>query len=135
MFTFHLLGIVTYASLLAFIDPVIFAIVAAVSVLSYFTTRWQTVYYEKHKHEWEKEERRSGYLQELSDNFPAAKDIKLYALEGWLDKMMRDYQNFVLMWNKKCSLRGVWAAMLSGVMTLIQDGAAYIFLIGLLLAG
>ena len=134
-FTVHLLGIVTYASLLAFIDPIIFAIVAAVSVLSYFTTRWQTVYYEKHKHEWEKEERRSSYLQELSDNFPAAKDIKLYALEDWLDKMMRDYQSFVLMWNKKCSLRGVWAAMLSGAMTLIQDGAAYLFLIGLLLAG
>lgn len=134
-FAIHLLGVVTYASLLAFVDPIIFVIVAAVSVLSYFTTRWQTVYYEKHKHEWEKEERRSGYLQGLSDDFPAAKDIKLYALEGWLNKMMRDYQSFILMWNKRCSFRGVWAAMLSGIMTLIQDGATYIFLIGLLLTG
>ena len=130
----NLLGIVTYASLLAFIDPLIFAIVACVSVLSYFTIRWQEVYREKHKHEWEKETRKKAYLHDLSDNFPAAKDIKLYALEGWLDKMMRDYQAYILMWNKRCSLRGVWAAVLSGVMTLIQDAAAYVFLIGLLLS-
>jgi len=130
----NLLGIVTYASLLAFIDPLIFAVVVLVSVLSYFTTRWQEIYREKHKHEWEKETRKKAYLHDLSDNFPAAKDIKLYALEGWLDKMMRDYQAYILMWNKRCSLRGVWAAVLSGAMTLIQDGAAYIFLIALLLS-
>ena len=128
----NLLGIVTYASLLAFIDPRIFVIVAVVSGLSYFTTRWQEVYREKHKHKWEKETRKKAYLHDLSDNFPTAKDIKLYALEGWLDKMMRDYQAYILMWNKRCSLRGVWAAVLSGVMTLIQDAAAYLFLIGLL---
>lgn len=128
-------GIITYASLLAFINPVVFLIVAVVSVLTYFTTRWQTVYYENHKHEWEKETRKVEYLHNLSDNFPMAKDIKLYGLEGWLDKMMRDYQTYILMWNKKCSLRGVWAAILSGFMTLIQDDAAYIFLIALLLEG
>ena len=128
-------GIITYASLLAYINPVVFLIVAVVSVLTYFTTRWQTVYYENHKHEWEKETRKVEYLHNLSDNFPMAKDIKLYGLEGWLDKMMCDYQTYILMWNKKCSIRGVWAAILSGLMTLIQDGSAYIFLIALLLEG
>lgn len=128
-------GIITYASLLAYINPAVFLIVAVVSVLTYFTTRWQTVYYENHKHEWEKETRKVEYLHNLSDNFPMAKDIKLYGLEGWLDKMMRDCQTYILMWNKKCSIRGVWAAILSGLMTLIQDGSAYIFLIALLLEG
>lgn len=134
-FTNHLLGIVTYASLLAFIDPVIFVIVAVVSVLTYFTTRWETTYREKNKHHWEKEDRKLEYLEDLSDNFPAAKDIKLYALEGWLDKMMHDYQAFNLMWSKRTRLRYVWGAMLSGAMTLMQDGAAYLFLIAMLLRG
>lgn len=134
-FTNHLLGIVTYASLLAFIDPVIFVIVAVVSVLTYFTTRWETTYREKNKHHWEKEDRKLEYLEDLSDNFPAAKDIKLYALEGWLGKMMHDYQAFNLMWSKRTRLRYVWGAMLSGAMTLMQDGAAYLFLIAMLLRG
>lgn len=129
------LGIVTYASLLVFINPVVFLIVAAVSVLSYFTTRWQTVYRENHKHEWEKEQRKMEYLKGLSENFAVAKDVKLYGLEGWLNTMMRDYQTYILMWEKRCNLRGVWAAALSGLMTLIQDGAAYIFLITLLING
>jgi len=131
----NVLGIFTYASLLVALNPLIFAVVAVVSVLSYFTTRWQPAYFEKHKHLWEKEARKRNYLQGLSENFSMAKDIKLYNLEGWLDKMMRDYQSYLLMWNKRCTLRGLFASVLAGCMTLIQNGVAYVVLIGLLLAG
>ena len=51
------------------------------------------------------------------------------------EKMLRDYQSYVFMWNKRCSLRGAWASVLAAVMTLIQDGAAYIYLVALLLDG
>jgi len=131
----NFLGIFTYASLLIVLNPIIFAVVAVVSVLSYFTTRWQPAYFEKNKHHWEKESRKRNYLQSLSENFSMAKDIKLYNLEGWLDKMMRDYQNYLLMWNKRCTLRGLFASILAGLMTFVQNGVAYVVLIGLLLAG
>lgn len=131
----HLLGIGVYASLLMALDPVILGVTAAASLLSYFTTRWQPVYYEKNKKKWEKEERKRNYLSGLSDNFQAAKDIKLYGLEDWIEKMMRDYQAYLLAWDKKCSLRGLWASTLAGVMTLLQNGTAYLVLIGLLLGG
>lgn len=131
----QLLGVVTYASLLAVLNPVVLAVVIAVSILSYFTTRWQTVYREKNKHHWEKEERKKGYLSRLSEDFAVAKDIKLYGLENWLNKMMRDYQSYILMWNKRCNLRGLWASILAGLMTLIQNGVAYVVLIGLLFVG
>jgi len=131
----HLLGIVTYASLLVFINPIVFVVVIIVSILSYFTTLWQNKYYEKHKHLWEKESRKSGYLGGLSENLQVAKDIKLYGLEEWLNKMMSDYRAHIIMWNKRCRLRGLWASILAGLMTLIQNGVAYIVLIGMLLAG
>lgn len=129
------LGILTYGSLLAVIDPRLFLVVAVVSVLSYFPTRWGTVYRENHKGEWEKEIRKVGYLKKLSEDFSRAKDIKLYGLDGWLNSMLRHYQDYILLWNKRCSLREVWAALLTGVFTLVQDGAAYLFLIALLLNG
>ena len=131
----NFLGIFTYASLLIVLNPIIFAVVAVVSVLSYFTTRWQPAYFEKNKHHWEKEVRKRNYLRSLSENFSMAKDIKLYNLEGWLDKMMRDYQSYLLMWNKRCTLRGLFASVLAGLMTFVQNGVAYVVLIGLLLAG
>ena len=71
----------------------------------------------------------------MSGNFSLAKDIKLYGLEGWLDRMMRDYQAYILMWNRRCSLREFWAALLAGVMTLVQNGASYFVLIGTLMSG
>lgn len=128
-------GILTLGSMLAFINPVLLVIVAVVSILSYFPTRWQDSYREKHKHLWEKEIRKVSYLQDLSENFPVAKDVKLYGMESWLENLMRHYQDYVFMWNKRCSLRGLWASMLAAAMTLIQDGAAYIFLIALLVNG
>lgn len=131
----NFLGIFTYASLLIVLNPIIFAVVAVVSVLSYFTTRWQPAYFEKNKHHWEKEVRKRNYLRGLSENFSMAKDIKLYNLEGWLDKMMRDYQSYLIMWNKRCTLRGLFASVLAGLMTFIQNSVAYAVLIGLLLAG
>ena len=131
----HLLGIVTYASLLAFINPIVFVVVITVSILSYFTTLWQNKYYEKHKHLWEKESRKAGYLGGLSENLQVTKDIKLYGLEEWLNKMMSDYRAHIIMWNKRCRLRGLWASILAGLMTLIQNGVAYVVLIGMLLTG
>lgn len=131
----HLLGIGVYASLLMALNPVILGVTAATSLLSYFTTRWQPVYYEKNKKKWEKEERKQDYLAGFSDNFRAAKDIKLYGLEEWIERMMRDYQAYLLTWKKKCSMRGLWASVLAGVMTVLQNGTAYLVLIGLLLEG
>lgn len=131
----NLLGIVTFASFLVALNPVIFLVTAVTSALTYLTTSWQPKYFEKHKKEWEKEERKKNYLQELSDDFPNAKDIKLYGMEGWINKMMRDYQAYLLMWNKRCSLRGFWASALAGVMTFVQNGVVYFVLIGMLLDG
>lgn len=131
----HLFGIFTYASLLVFINPIVFAVVIATSVLSYYTTLWQNKYYEKNKHNWEKEGRRAWYLGSLSENLQVAKDIKLYGLEDWLNKMMSDYRAYIIMWNKRCRLRGLWAALLAGLMSLIQNGVTYAVLIGMLLAG
>ena len=131
----NLLGIVTFASFLVVLNPLIFLVTAVTSALTYLTTSWQPKYFEKHKKEWEKEERKKNYLQELSDDFPNAKDIKLYGVEGWINKMMRDYQAYLLMWNKRCSLRGCWASALAGVMTFVQNGVVYFVLIGMLLDG
>ena len=131
----HLTGLVTYASLMILLNPFIFAVVVFTSLFTYFTTRWQPVYYEKNKHQWEKEVRKRDYLQGLSEDFSLAKDIKLYGLEEWLERMMRDYQAYIRMWNSRCRLRGLWAAVLSALMSFLQNGAAYVILIGILLDG
>lgn len=132
---YHVGSIVMYVSFLTVLNPLLMAVVAAVSVFSYFTTRWQSVYYEKNKHKWEKDVRKKDYLKGLSGNFSLAKDIKLYGLEDWLDKMMRKYQASIFSWNKRCSLRGFWSRALYALMDLLQHGTVYFVLIGILLNG
>ncbi|MBQ8641203.1 MAG: ABC transporter ATP-binding protein [Clostridia bacterium] len=129
------LGITAYASLMTVIHPLLFVIILTVSLLSYIPARWQTAYTEKHKDKWEKEGRRRGYLEGLSEDFDKAKDIKLYDMTGWIEKMIGDYQAYQIMWDKRCSLRGLWASVFSAVLTFLQNGAAYLFLILALLDG
>ena len=133
-FLVALLGIGTYGSLLGVLNPPLLAVVLAVSVATYFTTRWQPKYRNAHKHEFEKETRKLNYLKGLSENFAVSKDIKLYGMQDWLSDMVGDYQAYLFMWEKKCSLRGLAASLLSGLMSMIQNGAAYIVLVGALIA-
>lgn len=132
---YHVTAIAAYVSLLTVLNPVLVAVTAAVSLGSYFTSRWRPVYYEKNKHKWEKDIRKRDYLTSLSGNFSLAKDIKLYDLEGWLEKMMAGYQECILAWNRRCSLRELGARLLYWLMDLVKNGAAYFVLIGFLLEG
>lgn len=131
----HGVCILTYSSLLAFLNPVLLLVIALASLASYFTGRWRPIYYEKNKHKWEKENRRQNYLKALSSNFSLAKDIRLYNLENWLDEMFRSCQSIILSWNKRCSLRELWGTLLYWFLDFVQRGAAYLVLIGTLLAG
>ena len=132
---YHVTAIAAYMSLLTVLNPVLVAVTAAVSLGSYFTSRWRAVYYEKNKHKWEKEIRKRNYLNGLSGDFSPAKDIKLYGLENWLQNMMQEYQDFILAWNKRCSLRELWARLLYWLMDLVKNCAAYFVLIGFYLNG
>ena len=132
---YHLTAIAAYVSLLTVLNPALVAVIAVVSFISYFTSRWRPAYYEKNKHKWEKDIRKRDYLKNLSGDFSLAKDIKLYGLEGWLEQMMRDYQDVILAWNRRCSLRELLARLLYWLMDLVKNGAAYFVLIGFLLEG
>jgi len=134
-FLTHILGVVTFGSMLVTLHPLLLLVVAVTAVGGWFSSRWQPEYYEENKEKWEKEERKKDYLINISMDFTLSKDVKLYGLEPWLNGMLRDYNAYILMWNKRCSLRGLWAALFAGVMTLVQNGAAYLFLISILLRG
>ena len=128
-------GIVSCASLMAVVNPILFLIIMVVAVLSFFTTRMQSRYYEKNKDKWEKEERKKGYLENIFKDFDKAKDIKLYGMEGWLEKTVKDYQKYILTWHMRCNRRGLLASILAGLMSFIQNAATYMVLLALLING
>ena len=133
-FLSSLFGIVIYGSLLSTLNPFLLIVIAIVSASSYFTTRLQPKYYEKHKDKFEKEVRKLSYLNRISEDLYIAKDIKLYSMEGFINKLINDYKSFILMWDKKCNLQGFLASVISGLMSMVQNSATYFVLIGLLVA-
>jgi len=130
-----LLGIGSMAAIFAVLNPVILLVVVATSAVSYFTTKWEHNYREKHKDKWENEDRRKDYLNGFSREFDKAKDIRLYGMQSWIEKLIEEYDTYLHMWEERCDLRGTLASVLSAFMTLLQNGTAYIVLITMLLKG
>ncbi len=130
-----LLGILTYASLFAALQPVLLLVILLTASASWFLARWEPVYTEKNHKNWEKEDRKKSYLESISMDFALAKEIRLYGMEKWILKMTRDFQSFRLFWASKCNLRGFWSAVFAAILTMLQNGAAYFYLISSLLRG
>ena len=129
------LGIGSMAAIFVVLNPVILLVVIAASAVTYFTTKWEHNYREKNKDKWENEERRKDYLNKFSREFDKAKDIRLYGMQGWIEKLIDEYDTYLHMWENRCNLRGTFASVLSAAMTLLQNGTAYIVLITMLLKG
>ena len=130
-----LLGIGSMAAIFAVLNPVILLVVVATSAVTYFTASLEHNYREKNKDKWEKEDREKEYLNDFSREFDKAKDIRLYGMQGWIEKLIDKYDTYLHMWENRCNLRGTFASVLSATMTLLQNGTAYIVLITMLLKG
>lgn len=128
-FCIAMLGLVTCGSLIVSLDSKLMLVVVLAALLSFFSMRWQNLYYERNKDKWARDMRLQRYLESLSRKFSEAKEIKLYGMQEWLIKLFEDCQRDICLWQRCCSLRGLWAALLSSLLTLIQNAAAYAFLL------
>ena len=124
-----LLGIFTYGSVIAIVSPWILAILFLSAFITYLISRWQRNYIEKNKDNWVNIDRKIGYLQNFSQEFDHAKDIRIYGMLDWLSNMLTGFQKERFGWTKKVSARSLGGTCLNAVFTLIRNGAAYAVLI------
>lgn len=88
----NILGLFTYGSIISLLNPLFILFLVISSVFTYFISKWQREYIEKHKDEWAKIDRKINYLDGLSSNFDYAKDIRLFGMLDWLIKLLSFFQ-------------------------------------------
>ena len=80
-------------------------------------------------------DRKLQYVMDRSEDFSAAKDIRVYGMADWLRGMYRELSDRALSWQKKLSARQFLTRLADLGIILLRDGTAYAVLIGMALRG
>ncbi len=133
--TQNLAGFAVYLALLSTLKLWLVALVLATAVLGYLVNRELSGYAYRHREEEAALSQAITYHVDRAKDTSFTKDIRLFHLRPWLeevvDKAMTAYRAF--QWN--VGTRQLWGEVLDLVLAFLRNGAAYAYLIGLVLAG
>ncbi len=131
----NLLGAIVYILILSSLSPLIILGLAVCGAVSYFAGNMVNKYRLKHKDAISKIHEKTYYSTRASRDLKYAKDIRMYGMYGWLSGLIRQYTDEKVDWEKKISLRMFFSEAADGMIAFLRDGAAYIYLISLVIAG
>ena len=118
-----------YSSVLASLNPIIMAALAAISVAQYFILLKARAFELDNRTKLADEEKRMFVIETIAANPSYGKDIRMYAMAGWIhtvwDGILRQYVAI----NRMVNNRYFTAASASAGLILIRDIAAYGYLI------
>ena len=124
-----LLGLAAYSALIASLHLGLVALLAALTLAAHFANRLNNRWVHRHKDDWVPLDRKIAYVCRRAESFETAKDIRMYRMEGWLGEKFERLLDERMKWKRREENRGMGVDTLSGILTLVRDGAAYGFLI------
>jgi len=125
----NLLGYILFGSVISFASPWLVPILTIAPVVNILSVRAYN------KWEYSSREERSdlgmklGHVEELPDDFAAAKDIRIYSMASWIRECYRDLCREQHTWDRKILKRSFLSRIADLIVILIRDGGAYALLI------
>lgn len=129
----NLLGFVIYLLLLSELNMLLVGIIMLTAVTGYFVNHYVNGYHYRHREEAAEHSKRVWYVERCARDIASAKDIRIFGLRSWLEevcgKAIKAYDAYYR------RLAGVYLIgnMVDLLMSLLRNGVAYAFLIGLVL--
>lgn len=134
-FVMNLAGLVLYGTAILGVDWRILFVLVLMLFCNILTNRYARGYIDKHKDEdagiWKKQK----YLYDQAKKISAGKDIRLFGMEGWLDRIMEQLVRDGTAWQKKAERRWYLPVASDGIFTAIRDLLAYGVLISDVMEG
>lgn len=124
-----------FGSVISVVSPLLVPILTLCPAVNWFCARAYRNWEYSHREQMADINRKLWYVQEETDDFKAAKDIRIYGMAGWFREVFRDLSGKSLAWEKK-SIRRLFLSRIADLFViLLRDGAAYILLIKMTLDG
>lgn len=125
----NIFGLITYSAILIAFNYWIVLLLFIMTIVTYLLSKRNNNWTHKNKDNWVAIDRKINYVRRQAGNFENAKDIRLYNLSVWFEKLFEKYLCDLMKWWKKGEKRGVALDFAVSVMNFIRDGIAYIILI------
>lgn len=125
----NIFGLITYSAILIAFNYWIVLLLFIMTIVTYLLSKRNNNWTHKNKDNWVAIDRKINYVRRQAGNFENAKDIRLYNLSVWFEKLFEKYLGDLMNWWKKGEKRGFALDFAVSVMNFIRDGIAYIILI------
>ena len=129
------LGFVLFSFVLTGLNIWVVLLLTTTAAANYLISRWANRYEHKNKDNWSSIERKIAYLIKVTGNYEYGKDLRLYNMKPWFvsiaESLFKDRSD----WDSKVQNHFFLAKIVNALTVLIRDGAAYTFLIYMVVQG
>lgn len=131
----NILGFIVYLTLLSGLNPLLFVVVIATTIISYFINKHINGWGYRHKEESSAFTSRLYYLARASMERSHAKDIRIFGLKDWLNDLWNSTFNLYEAFLAKREKIYLLTHIVDLCLAFVRNGVAYIYLIWLTLSG
>lgn len=128
-------GVMTYGAILFTFSPIVFIVVLFSAVVTSLYGRYSIRYTESHRAIWNVYERKMGYIINTERDVGYAKDIRVFNMARWLDSLYHREMTSMVHENKKSQNVNLTGNIISAILILVQNAAAYAIMTVKLLDG
>ena len=125
------MGFLVYLLLLSELNPFLIVVIIITTMTGFFSSKRLNEWGYRHREEEAAYEKQMDYICQTGSQRSFAKDIRIFGLRTWLtevwDRAFHLYQSFLARREKAY----IWANIIDILLTLLRNGIAYAYLIGL----
>ena len=125
----NLLGYILFGSVISFASPWLVPILTVAPIVNILSVKAYNKWEYAHRSKMTDLNQKLGHVEELPDDFAAAKDIRIYSMASWLRECYRDLSDQRSKWDRNVVQKSFLSRIADWVVILIRDGGAYALLI------
>ena len=133
--TINGLGFLAYVLVLSAVQPILILVILVTAVLSYFISNYVNGYGYRHREEEAEYQKHMNYIAGRVRDFETAKDIRIFGLRPWLTELYNKALMAYTAFHRRAENVYIWARVADLVLSLLRNGIAYAYLIGMVLQG
>ena len=131
----NLLGYMLFGSVISLASPWLVPLLTIAPVVNILSVRAYNQWEYAHRSKMTDLNQKLGYVEELPDDFSAAKDIRIYSMASWLRECYHDLSRQRAKWDKLTVRRLFLSRVADLIVILVRDGGAYALLIHMFYQG
>lgn len=125
----NLLGYILFGSVISFASPWLVPMLTVAPIVNILSVKAYNKWEYAHRSKMTDLNQKLGHVEELPDDFAAAKDIRIYSMASWLRECYRDLSEQRAKWDRTTVKKSFLSRIADLVVILIRDGGAYALLI------